>query len=221
MAPIVIGSLCYHYLAIDVIAPFDTILSSTKPFMEGMKLYTPTITDSIIANAPEFVFQHIGLSLDPVDLTAGLTIKPTCTVDDSPELDAEFIRKHVASGKALFTNCTGSFVAAITGVLDGKNATGNHLEYEWVKHNYPKVKWTKEKKWVVDGNIWTAAGPMSGVDMILHWMRENYGEEVFNFAAMNLDYEPRDADGVNVIPFRYGEDGKRLYTHVHRYYDSY
>lgn len=239
MAPIVIGSLCYHYLAVDVIAPFDLILGSTKQFIDSMRIYTPTVTDSVIAKAPEFVFQHIGLSRDPVDLTSSLTLKPTCTVDDCPELDilflggphpgyftldpryAEFIRRHVASGKPLFTNCTGSFVAAITGVLDGKKATGNHLEYEWVKHRYPKVKWTKEKKWVVDGNIWTASGPMAGMDMILHWLRDNHGEEVFTFAAMNLDYEPRDEDGVNVIPFRYDEDGKRLFTHVHRYHDSY
>lgn len=239
MAPIVIGSLCYQYLAVDVIAPFDMLSGGSKLFMEGMRMYSPAITDSTVTNAPEFVFHHIGLSRDLVDLTAGLIVKPTCTVDDCPELDilllggpnpgpfvlqpryAEFIRRHVASGKLLFTNCTGSFVAAMAGVLDGKNATNNHIEYEWVKQKYPKVNWSKDKKWVIDGNIWTASGPVAGMDMIIHWLREKYGKEVFTWAAMNLDFEPRDIDGVNVIPFRYGEDGKQLFTHVHHYHNSY
>ncbi|EHK19271.1 uncharacterized protein TRIVIDRAFT_69268 [Trichoderma virens Gv29-8] len=239
MAPIVIGSLCYQYQAVDVIGPFDMLGGATKRIMEAVKTYSPAITDSTVAKAPEFVFHHVGLSHDLVDLTSGFTVKPTCTVDDCPALDilllggpnpepfvldprfAEFIRRHVASGKLLFTNCTGSFVAAMAGALDGKNATCNNVEYEWVKHRYPKVNWSKDKKWVIDGNIWTGSGPVSGMDMIIHWLQENYGKEAFIWAALNLDFEPRDIDGVNVIPFRYGEDGKQLFTHVHHYHDSY
>ncbi|KAL6821743.1 class I glutamine amidotransferase-like protein [Trichoderma sp. SZMC 28015] len=239
MAPIVVGSLCYQYQASDVIAPFDMIAGGSKQLLEAIRTYSPDVTDSGIKNAPEFVFHHIGLSRDLVDLTAGTIIKPTCTVDDCPELDilllggpnpvtfdldpryAEFIRRHVASGKILFTNCTGAFVAAITGVLDGKNATVNHIEYEWVRQKYPKVNWSKDKKWVIDGNIWTGSGPVAGMDMMIQWLRENYGEESFKWAALNLDFEPRDIDGVNVVPFRYGADGKQLFTYVHNYYDSY
>lgn len=62
---------------------------------------------------------------------------------------------------------------------------------------------------------------MAGMDMILHWLRDNHGEEVFTWAAKNIDYEPRDLDGVSVIPFRYDENGKQLFTHFHQYHDSY
>jgi transcriptional regulator GlxA family with amidase domain len=165
---------------------------------------------------------------------------PTTTIDECPELDclllggpnpesfklhpkyAEFIRRHVAAGKLLFTTCTGAFVAASAGVLDGKNATINHVEYEWVKKRFPQVNWTKEKQWVVDGNLWTGSGAVAGMDMIAHWIKESFGLDVLTAGALGLDFEPRDIDGLlTVLPKRYNADGKQISTHVYKYYDKY
>jgi transcriptional regulator GlxA family with amidase domain len=197
--------------------------------------------EATIARAPNFIFHHIGLTKEPVRLLSStLTIVPTTTVDECPELDclllggpnpegwtldpkyAEFIRRHVAAGKLLFTTCTGAFVAAQAGVLDGKNATVNHIEYEWVKKRYPKVKWTMEKQWVVDGNLWTGSGAVAGMDMIAHWIKENFGLGVLTDGALGLDFVPRDVDGLfTVLPKRFDADGKQISTHVFKYYDKY
>ncbi len=97
---------------------------------------------------------------------------------------ADLIRRHVAGGKLLFTTCTGASIVASTGVLDGKRATVNHVEYDWVKNRWPKVNWTDEKKWVIDGNIWTGSGAIAGMDMRGgHWLKENYGLGVLTQAA--------------------------------------
>jgi transcriptional regulator GlxA family with amidase domain len=158
-------------------------------------------------------------------------------VDECPELDiillggpnpvgfelyqkyVDLIRQHINAGKLLFTTCTGSAVLASTGLLDGKNATINHAEYQWAKENYPAVTWTKERKWVVDGNIWTGAGAVAGMDMLAHWLKEKFGQDVLTYAARNLDYEPRGVDGVTpMIPKRYDENGKQLSTHEFFYH---
>lgn len=117
--------------------------------------------------------------------------------------------------------CTGAFVAALAGVLDGKNATINHVEYEWVKKRFPQVKWTMEQ-WVVDGNIWTGSGAVAGMDMVSHWIKENYGLDVLTAGALGLDFEPRDVDGLfTVLPKRYDANGKQISTHVYKHYDEY
>lgn len=240
MAPLRVGTLAFPYQAIDVIGPLDVLSSGADVTARLLNKFGP-VSDEVLTKAPEFSFHHIGVDLSPVQLTAGLFLVPTCTVDDAPEdLDilivggpdplsfelhprfVDFVRAHVAAGKLLFTNCTGAFVVAQTGVLDGKTATVNNAEYEWVKKHFPKVNWTRETKWVVDGNIWTASGAVTGMDMVAHWFKETYGNEVMTFSTMGLDFEPRDINGVvNVIPKRYDESGKQISSHIFRYYDSY
>ncbi|KAL6231203.1 hypothetical protein BDW75DRAFT_50115 [Aspergillus navahoensis] len=232
MAPIHVGALLFDYQAIDVIGPFDLLNSASKAFLAALAQYT-TLSSETIDKAPEFIFHHIGETSEPVTLTAGFTLVPTTTVNEAPELDIlliggdspihskipesfkEFIRRHVTSGKLLFTNCTGAAVVAQTGALDGKNATLNKLEFDWVKERYPAVKWTKAKNWIVDGNVWTGSGAVAGMDMVAHWIIENYGLDVLTEAARSLDFEPRDVDGLfTVLPPRFDAGGKRVASHI-------
>ncbi|KAK7420356.1 hypothetical protein QQX98_002779 [Neonectria punicea] len=233
MAPIHFGCLLFDYQAIDVLGPTDLLNSSSKAYIQALSPFT-SVTEDTIARAPEFVFHHIGITREPVPLvSSAITMVPTTTVDECPELDcllvggpdpvgfelhprhADFIRRHVAAGKLLFTNCTGAAVAASTGVLDGKNATINNVAYKLMQQRYPNVKWTVEKQWVVDGNIWTGGGAVAGMDMFSHWIKESFGLDVLIQGASMLDYEPRDINGVlNVIPKRFDQSGNQISTHV-------
>lgn len=233
MAPIHVGALLFNYQAIDVIGPCDLLNSASKMIQEAISFHSP-VDPKVLAKAPEFVFHHIGETLEPVRLlTSFITMVPSVTVDDVPELDIllvggddvtrtnlapklqDLIRRHAASGKLLFTICTGAAVVAATGVLDGRRATVNNLELNWLKKKYPNVKWTKEKKWIVDGNIWTGSGAVAGMDMVAHWIKETFGLDVLINAGLSLDYEPRDVNGLfNVLPQRYDSAGNKISTHV-------
>lgn len=237
MAPIQVGILAFAYQVLDAVGPTDLLCSANKSAMETLRQYGP-IDEDLISRAPEFAFHHIGVTRDAVNLgTSQMTIIPTTIVDECPELDillvagpylgnfelhpkhADLIQRHVAAGKILFTNCTGASLVASTGVLDGKKATVNNVEYEWVKKRWPKVNWTREKKWIIDGNIWTGSGAIAGTDMVAHWLKENYGLDVLIQAAVTLDYEPRDSDGLfNVFPQRFASNGEKVSTHVFRHY---
>ncbi len=234
MAQFHFGALVYDYQAIDVMGPFDLLNISSKALLSALTYYTP-IDDKVIARAGDFVFHHIGETLEPVHLlSSSVIIVPTTTIDDAPELDAlllggpnpegfklspkyaDFVRRHVAAGKLVFTTCTGAAVLASTGILDGKHATINNQEFPWAVKEYPKVKWAKDQKWVVDGNIWTGSGAVAGMDMIAHWIKETYGLDVLTQGASGLDFEPRDIDGAfdTVLKQRYDASGKRLPAHV-------
>jgi transcriptional regulator GlxA family with amidase domain len=78
-------------------------------------------------------------------------------------------------------------VAAAVGLLDGLNATTNHGAVALSQQLFPKVQWTREKQWVIDGKFWTAGGACAGMDMMAHWV-----------GFMALDYEPRDVNGKQV-----------------------
>ena len=80
------------------------------------------------------------------------------------------------------------------GILDGKAATTNHMFVDMAKQIFPKVHWTKEKQWVVDGKMWTAGGACAGMDMMAHFVMEKYGMDVAGVGFEALDYQPRDVE---------------------------
>jgi transcriptional regulator GlxA family with amidase domain len=70
------------------------------------------------------------------------------------EEELQFVRDHVNAGVELLTVCSGMYVAAHAGVLNGKRATGTAPAAELAK-KFPKVKW-EDKRYVNDGKIWTS-----------------------------------------------------------------
>ncbi len=217
MAPIQFGILMVPYQTIDVAGPLDLLFSCSKEVMTIYESLSLPGTNGILSKSIDISFHHINETLDPVSLTAGMRALPSTTCDTCPQLDyllvggpdpvkfqlsprfAEFIQTHVAAGKVLFTTCTGGLAISPSGVLDGKNATTNHGMLGVAKHIRPNVNWKKEQ-WVVDGNIWTAGGACAGMDMMAHWIRENYGDEVAKLGFEGLDFEPRDIEGKRIFP---------------------
>lgn len=227
------GALVYQYQAMDVVGPFDLINSAGRDIAE-YAFGHGGVSQETVNKSPNFIFHHIGENYDPVKLlTSNFILQPTDEVDHPPDLDylliggpipetfkfppkyVEFIKRHHAEGKTIFTTCTGAAALASTGILDGKSATVNNLEYKWVTSKYPGVNWSKDKKWVIDGNIWTGGGAVAGMDMFAYWLQETYGKDVMIAGAMGMDYEPRDINGfIGVVPLRYDVSGRQISTTV-------
>jgi transcriptional regulator GlxA family with amidase domain len=221
MAPLNFGVLMIPYQVIDVAGPLDILSSSSKELMTNMAAAGVPGTAERVETAVDITFHHISETLDPVTMTGNIRILPTTTCDTCPSLDfllvggpdftnyklserfAEFIREHVKAGKQLFTTCTGGLAIATSGVLDGRTATTNHMVLELARKIAPQVKWI-EKQWVEDGKIWTAGGACAGMDMMAHWLIENYGMEVAKLTFHGLDFEPRDVEGNRVLPQQHG-----------------
>ncbi|EXK76356.1 hypothetical protein FOQG_18902 [Fusarium oxysporum f. sp. raphani 54005] len=87
MASINVGILVYDYQAIDVVGPVDLLHSANSGFLEVSKVFGP-IDDDAISRAPNFIFHHVGITKEPFHLfTSAITLTPTTTVDECPELD--------------------------------------------------------------------------------------------------------------------------------------
>ncbi|MFF1510386.1 GlxA family transcriptional regulator [Streptomyces sp. NPDC058326] len=89
----------------------------------------------------------------------------------------------IRPGTRLVSICSGSYVLAAAGLLDGRPATTHwHLAPEF-RRAYPKVKVDEEVLFVDDGDVLTSAGVAAGVDLCLHMIRRDHGAAAANRAA--------------------------------------
>lgn len=79
--------------------------------------------------------------------------------------------------------CTGAFVLAAAGILDGRRATTHWAFADQFRTLYPQVRLDENLLFVEDGNVFTAAGLAAGLDLCLHILRTDHGSAVANQAA--------------------------------------
>ncbi|MEU5969590.1 GlxA family transcriptional regulator [Streptomyces globisporus] len=89
----------------------------------------------------------------------------------------------VRPGTRIVSICTGAFLLASAGLLDGRRATTHWALAELFRSWYPQVLLDPDVLFVDDGDVLTSAGAASGVDVCLHLVRADHGSEVANRVA--------------------------------------
>ena len=91
--------------------------------------------------------------------------------------------------------CTGAFVLAEAGLLDGKRATTHWFHARSFEKRYPKVQLEEDRIFVVDDQVWTSAGMSAGVDLALAIIEKDLGVEVARMVARKLVIYQRRGGG--------------------------
>jgi putative intracellular protease/amidase len=109
----------------------------------------------------------------------------------------EFVKKYAGTADHVLSVCTGSFVLAATGLLDGKSATTFHRSFDSMARAYPTVEIVRDRRWVDTGKLVTSAGLSSGIDAALHVVAEVHGIDYARTVALTLEYDwqPGDREG--------------------------
>lgn len=89
----------------------------------------------------------------------------------------------IPSGARIVSICTGAFVLAAAGLLDGHRATTHWQLADRFRAMFPHIALDPDVLFVDDGRILTSAGAASGVDVCLHVVRTDHGSELANFVA--------------------------------------
>ncbi len=105
-----------------------------------------------------------------------------------PDLRAALGR--VRPGARLVSICTGAFVLAAAGRLDGRPATTHWAYSEDFRRLYPRVDLDENVLFVDDGDVLTSAGLAAGIDLCLHIVRRDHGVEVANAVARHCVVPP-------------------------------
>ena len=111
-----------------------------------------------------------------------------------PALLAQIRAAH-ARGARFCTICSGAFILAAAGLLDGLRATTHWRYAERLARRYPRVQVLADDLYVDEGQIITSAGSAAGLDMLLHLVRRDYGARVGNLVAQRLVVAPHREGG--------------------------
>jgi AraC family transcriptional activator FtrA len=103
-----------------------------------------------------------------------------------PQNIARELSKFALSGKRMLTLCSGSFLPAKLGLLDGKVATTHWMYEKAFREQFPQIRYQSDVLYVFDGNIGCSAGSASALDLGLAVIRQDYGYAIANQVAKRL-----------------------------------
>ncbi|POX56216.1 AraC family transcriptional regulator [Streptomyces sp. Ru71] len=181
-------------LALPGVPPFELGIPSrvfgSALDADGRPLYDVTVCTADGAPVPS----DAGFTVHPAEGPEALTradtviIPPTHAMPElgrggplPPEVTAALAG--IRPGTRLVSICTGSYVLAAAGLLDGRPATTHWNLAPQFRRAYPRVKVDEDVLFVDDGDVLTSAGVAAGVDLCLHLIRRDHGAAAANRAA--------------------------------------
>jgi transcriptional regulator GlxA family with amidase domain len=106
-----------------------------------------------------------------------------------------FVRAMAKRGVRVASVCSGAYVLAEAGLLDGRRATTHWGRTRDFLSKYPTVKLEPDQIFVRDGDIWSSAGISAGIDLALALVAEDYGDEIAQQTARQLVLYHRRSGG--------------------------
>lgn len=130
-------------------------------------------------------------------LAADTVIVPGWTSVDTPVPPkvVHALREAHARGARLVSICSGAFVLAATGLLDGQRATTHWRYAEALRRMYPRIEVDPDVLYIEAGRVFTSAGSAAGLDLCLHLVRLDFGPAVANQVARRLVIAPHRDGG--------------------------
>ncbi len=111
-----------------------------------------------------------------------------------PDVIAALQRAH-RRGARIITVCSGAFLAAQAGLLDGLSATTHWMYADELARQFPRVDVRPDVLYVDAGQVLTSAGTAAGIDLCLHVVRQDHGAEVANAVARRMVVPPQRHGG--------------------------
>ncbi|MEU0146085.1 helix-turn-helix domain-containing protein [Streptomyces sp. NPDC006288] len=198
-------------LALDGVLPFELGIPQrifgralgAGPQDAGRELYEvvtcsvrppgPVRTDAdfsiLVEQGPEAL-----ATADTVVVPASYTLGP---VHEEGRLTGELAAAlaHIRPGTRLVSICTGGYVLAAAGYLDGRPATTHWASAEHFQRLFPEVRVDPNVLFIDDGDVLTSAGVAAGIDLCLHIVRRDHGSAVANDVARRTVVPPHRDGG--------------------------
>ncbi|MEV6384609.1 helix-turn-helix domain-containing protein [Streptomyces sp. NPDC051773] len=185
-------------LALDGVYPFELgVPSRIFDATEGLyEVLTCTVDGRPVRSAADFAIavDHGPEALSTADtvIVPSFGVSPAAARLVSTELPEPVTAAlaRIRPGTRVVSICTGAFVLAAAGLLDGRPATTHWALADLFRRRFPQVDLDPDVLFVDDGDILTSAGAASGIDLCLHLVRRDHGSEVANRVARRCVVPP-------------------------------
>ena len=173
---------------LDWAGPWEVLTSACK---DGDRVITVAQSTGVVRCAkglrvlPEYAFDECP-SLDVVVVPGGRGTR----VEMDNQAMLAFVTKQSASAAWTTSVCTGSFVLWSAGLLEGRRATTHWGAIDELLGHAPGLDLDRDARWVVDGNVVTAAGVSAGIDMALWLVGQLYTVEHARAVQRYIQYDP-------------------------------
>ena len=163
--------------------------------------------DAGIADVPGFSLFTVAPTRDQLHTSGGFNFTGQHTYADAPQprvivmgaqnngvagsdpAKLDWIRNAAEKADVVMSVCTGAFILASTGLLDGLSATTHHFFFDQFAQKFPNVTLVRGRRFVDNGKLITAGGLTSGVDAALHLVQRYYGPAVTQRVADYMEYQ--------------------------------
>ncbi|MBV1937391.1 helix-turn-helix domain-containing protein [Streptomyces sp. BV286] len=194
-------------LALDGVLPFELgipqrIFGRAKD-TEGRRLYE-VVTCSIRPPGPVEAEADFSILVEngPEALATADTVVVPASYELGPVYDEGVLTDELAAalayirpGTRLVSICTGGYVLAAAGHLDGRPATTHWASAEHFQRVFPKVRVDADVLFIDDGDVLTSAGVAAGIDLCVHIVRRDHGTAVANEVARRTVVPPHRDGG--------------------------
>src|SRR5579859_6228300 len=174
-------------VVIDFAGPWEVFenVEVPGPTSHPFQLFTVAESEApILASGGMRILPNYTLAAAPLPKIAVIPAQSTT----SPAV-VDWIRKVSKTADLVMSVCTGAFVLAETGLLAGKPATTHHSAYADLAMSYPQVFVKRGARFVEVGNLATAGGLSSGIDLALRVVERYFGKAVAQSTADTLEYQ--------------------------------
>ena len=178
---------------IDFAGPWEVFQDATAANVPGFHLYTVAHGAGPYQTSGNDGDHPTGLKFMP-DYTFANAPQPKVVImgaqdGSSDPVKLAWIRAVAAKADVVMSVCTGAFVIANTGLLDGLSATTHPLFFDQFAKKFPKVKLVRGTRFVDNGKFVTAGGLTAGMDAALHVVQRYYGPAATQQVADYMQYQ--------------------------------
>ena len=183
---------------LDFAGPYEVFTTASRVFNKT--------SSASLENLPFEVFT-VGKTKKSIYARAGLKLHPDYSITSHPtpdlllipggvvtkELEDEDIISWIKSTSTFTTItasiCTGAFLLAKAGLLEGKSSTTHWEDIDELRSMFPTLHVKENQRWVDEGSIVTSAGISAGIDMSLHLVERLMGQELAVNTAKQMEFD--------------------------------
>ena len=188
------GILLFHEVEVlDFAGPFE-VLSLAEDANTRQKLVS---------------VKTVAQTRDAISARNGLNILPDYDFINAPDFDLlivpgghgaeeieihnqallDWIKSRAITTSILASVCTGAYLLAKAGLLDGKRATTHWMDLDRLAREYPRIDVQCDVKFVDEGNILTSGGISAGINMCFHLLTRLFGAQIARQTARRMEFE--------------------------------